>query len=93
MRLVDKIFNIESKDYYGKFVVSLLQRVVIREIEWLYKVLNSFNVFNIESEVLEVSWMTVMLAYDGPDEVVLNNNIVDVWKRVEFNVLPFFISL
>jgi len=61
MRFVNKEFEIEINYYYGKLVMSLFNRMVSIEIKELNKVLNLFNILDIESEVLDVSWAAIML--------------------------------
>lgn len=60
MRFMDKRFNIEITDCYGKFFVSLFKTTVCREIKWLNKVLNSFKILGIELKVLEVGLVVVL---------------------------------
>lgn len=53
IRFMDKIFDIEITDSYGKFVVSLFLRTVSKEFN---KFLDSFTTLDTESEVLDVGW-------------------------------------
>ena len=87
MRFVDKTFDIEINDHHGKFVVSLFKRTISREIKRLNKVSNSYKILDIEYEVLYVGWAAVMLAYDGPDDVVL-----DMLRRVGMYCVCRFIN-
>jgi len=58
-------------------VMILFKIRLNREIKGFNNVLNSFNIFDVESEVLDVGWVAVMLAYDWPNEGELNT-----WRRV-----------
>jgi hypothetical protein len=65
---MDKIFNIT--DNYGKFL-CLYKRTVSREIKRFKKILSPFKIFEIKSEVFDVGLAAIILAYDEPDDVVL----------------------
>uniref|UniRef100_A0A2S2QYZ2 Uncharacterized protein n=1 Tax=Sipha flava TaxID=143950 RepID=A0A2S2QYZ2_9HEMI len=90
MKLMDKMFDVESTDKYGK-VVSWFKWTVSREIKGFNKVLNSFKIIDIKSEVLDVGLEAVMLAYDDQTRLYWIHN--DLWGHIEFEVLPFLLYL
>jgi hypothetical protein len=62
--------DIEIIENRGKYVVSLFIKTVSKETKGFNKVLNSFEIFDIDSEVMDTHLADVVLVYDGPDKVV-----------------------